>query len=121
MHLWPQLQSQILVEYYILLGLWEIKQKTLSDMATDHGCYIQQSQSLNIHTEKPDPRKLTSLHSTLGLRIHNSAHGFKSFLARTNLASTLLLVNYFVCFTIFSYLYFQYAFFIRVLKQECNV
>ncbi|XP_022773416.1 ribonucleoside-diphosphate reductase large subunit-like [Durio zibethinus] len=42
--------------------VWEIKQKTLVDMAVDRGCYIDQSQSLNIHMERPDPGKLTSLH-----------------------------------------------------------
>ncbi|WCJ43333.1 Ribonucleoside-diphosphate reductase large subunit [Euphorbia peplus] len=42
--------------------VWEIKQKTLVDMAADRGCYIDQSQSLNIHIEQPDLGKLTSLH-----------------------------------------------------------
>ncbi|KAK6257744.1 hypothetical protein QUC31_001203 [Theobroma cacao] len=42
--------------------VWEIKQKTLVDMAVDRGCYIDQSQSLNIHMEQPDPGKLPSLH-----------------------------------------------------------
>lgn len=42
--------------------VWEIKQKTLVDMAIDRGCYIDQSQSLNIHMDQPDPGKLTSLH-----------------------------------------------------------
>lgn len=42
--------------------VWEIKQRTLVDMAVDRGCYIDQSQSLNIHTEKPTFDKLTSLH-----------------------------------------------------------
>lgn len=42
--------------------VWEIKQKTLVDMAADRGCYIDQSQSLNIHMEQPDFGKLTSLH-----------------------------------------------------------
>lgn len=42
--------------------VWEIKQRTLIDMAVDRGCYIDQSQSLNIHTEKPTFDKLTSLH-----------------------------------------------------------
>ncbi|KAH9691832.1 Ribonucleoside-diphosphate reductase [Citrus sinensis] len=42
--------------------VWEIKQKTLVDMAADRGCYIDQSQSLNIHMEQPDHGKLTSLH-----------------------------------------------------------
>ena len=42
--------------------VWDIKQKTLVDMAVDRGRYIDQSQSLNIHIEQPDPGKLTSLH-----------------------------------------------------------
>ncbi|CAK7346753.1 unnamed protein product [Dovyalis caffra] len=42
--------------------VWEIKQKTLVDMAADRGCYIDQSQSLSIHMEQPDLGKLTSLH-----------------------------------------------------------
>ncbi|KAK1300338.1 Ribonucleoside-diphosphate reductase large subunit [Acorus calamus] len=42
--------------------VWEIKQKTLVDMAVDRGCYIDQSQSLNIHMDQPSYPKLTSLH-----------------------------------------------------------
>ncbi|KAL5223571.1 hypothetical protein ABZP36_010210 [Zizania latifolia] len=42
--------------------VWEIKQKTLVDMAVDRGCYIDQSQSLNVHMEQPNFGKLTSLH-----------------------------------------------------------
>ncbi|KAB1201076.1 Ribonucleoside-diphosphate reductase large subunit [Morella rubra] len=42
--------------------VWEIKQKTLVQMAIDRGCYIDQSQSLNIYMDQPDPGKLTSLH-----------------------------------------------------------
>ncbi|KAL5992766.1 ribonucleotide-diphosphate reductase subunit rnr1 [Asimina triloba] len=42
--------------------VWEIKQRTLVDMAVDRGCYIDQSQSLNIHMNQPDFGKLTSLH-----------------------------------------------------------
>lgn len=42
--------------------VWEIKQKILVDMAVDRGCYIDQSQSLNIHMDKPNFGKLTSLH-----------------------------------------------------------
>lgn len=42
--------------------VWEIKQKTLVDMAVSRSCYIDQSQSLNIHMEQPDLGKLTSLH-----------------------------------------------------------
>ncbi|BFG40851.1 hypothetical protein CerSpe_271250 [Prunus speciosa] len=46
----------------IYKSVWEIKQKTLVDMAADRGCYIDQSQSLNIHMDQPDLGKLTSLH-----------------------------------------------------------
>ncbi|TVU27835.1 hypothetical protein EJB05_19336 [Eragrostis curvula] len=42
--------------------VWEIKQKTIVDMAVDRGCYIDQSQSLNIHMDQPNSGKLTSLH-----------------------------------------------------------
>ncbi|CAA6673102.1 unnamed protein product [Spirodela intermedia] len=42
--------------------VWEIKQRTLVDMAVDRGCFIDQSQSLNIHMDQPNFGKLTSLH-----------------------------------------------------------
>ncbi len=42
--------------------VWEIKQKTIVDMAADRGAYICQSQSLNIHIQDPNFGKLTSLH-----------------------------------------------------------
>lgn len=42
--------------------VWEIKQRTLVDMAVHRGCYIDQSQSLNIHMDQPNFGKLTSLH-----------------------------------------------------------
>ncbi|CAM8907609.1 unnamed protein product [Rhodiola kirilowii] len=42
--------------------VWEIKQRTLVDMAVDRGCYIDQSQSLNIHMDQANFGKLTSLH-----------------------------------------------------------
>ncbi|KAG0452366.1 hypothetical protein HPP92_025030 [Vanilla planifolia] len=42
--------------------VWEIKQRTIVDMAVDRGCYIDQSQSLNIHMDQPNFGKLTSLH-----------------------------------------------------------
>ncbi|KAJ0989301.1 hypothetical protein J5N97_007657 [Dioscorea zingiberensis] len=77
MGLWsPTLKNQIIYENGSVLKIskipdhlkaiyktvWEIKQKTLVDMAIDRGCYIDQSQSLNIHMEKPNFVKLTSLH-----------------------------------------------------------
>ncbi|KAI3846347.1 hypothetical protein MKX03_035506 [Papaver bracteatum] len=46
----------------VLRTVWEIKQKSLVNMAVDRGCYIDQSQSLNIHMDKPNFEKLTSLH-----------------------------------------------------------
>ncbi|CAH1431670.1 unnamed protein product [Lactuca virosa] len=42
--------------------VWEIEQKTLVDMAADRGCYIDQSQSLNIFIDQPDFQKLEDLH-----------------------------------------------------------
>jgi len=52
--------------------VWEIKQKTLVDMAVDRGCYIDQSQSLNIHMDQPNFGKLTSLH------FHTWSRGLKT-------------------------------------------
>jgi ribonucleoside-diphosphate reductase alpha chain len=42
--------------------VWEIKQKTLIDMAADRGPYICQSQSLNLFMADPDYKKLSSMH-----------------------------------------------------------
>ena len=42
--------------------VWEIKQKTIIDMAADRGAYICQSQSLNLFMETPNLAKLTSMH-----------------------------------------------------------
>ena len=42
--------------------VWEIKQKTIIDMAADRGAYICQSQSLNLFIESPNYGKLTSMH-----------------------------------------------------------
>lgn len=41
---------------------WEIKQKTLIDMAADRGKYICQSQSLNLFVPKPSIKTLSSMH-----------------------------------------------------------
>ena len=46
----------------IFKTVWEIKQKTLIDMAADRGPYVCQSQSLNLFLGDPDYRKLTSMH-----------------------------------------------------------
>lgn len=42
--------------------VWEIKQKTIIDMAADRGAFICQSQSLNIHIQDANFGKLTSMH-----------------------------------------------------------
>jgi ribonucleoside-diphosphate reductase alpha chain len=42
--------------------VWEIKQRSIIDMAADRGAFIDQSQSLNIHIEDPNFGKLTSMH-----------------------------------------------------------
>jgi ribonucleoside-diphosphate reductase alpha chain len=41
---------------------WEIKQRTLIDMAAQRGAFICQSQSLNLSMENPTYAKLTSMH-----------------------------------------------------------
>ena len=42
--------------------VWEIKQKTVIDMAADRGAFICQSQSMNLFIEDPDFKKLSSMH-----------------------------------------------------------
>lgn len=42
--------------------VWEIKQRTLIDMAADRGAFICQSQSLNLFVDNPTASKLTSMH-----------------------------------------------------------
>ena len=42
--------------------VWEIKQKTLIDMAADRGPFICQSQSLNLFIQEPTIAKLSSMH-----------------------------------------------------------
>ena len=42
--------------------VWEIKQKSLIDMAADRGAFICQSQSLNLFLQEQDFAKLTSMH-----------------------------------------------------------
>ena len=41
---------------------WEIKQRSLIDMAADRGRFICQSQSLNAFMDAPNHDKLTSMH-----------------------------------------------------------
>ncbi len=42
--------------------VWEIKQRTIIDMAADRGAFICQSQSLNLFVDNPTMSKLTSMH-----------------------------------------------------------
>jgi len=42
--------------------VWEIKQRTLIDMAADRGAFIDQSQSFNAFMAQPSAAKLTSMH-----------------------------------------------------------
>lgn len=42
--------------------VWEIKQRSIIDMAADRGAYICQSQSLNLFVDQPTSSKLTSMH-----------------------------------------------------------
>ncbi len=42
--------------------VWEIKQKSIIDMAADRGAYICQSQSMNVHLQEPTFAKLSSMH-----------------------------------------------------------
>lgn len=42
--------------------VWEIKQRTIIDMAADRGAYICQSQSLNLFVDSPNAARLTSMH-----------------------------------------------------------
>eukprot|EP01112_Ceratiomyxa_fruticulosa_P019404 TRINITY_DN6347_c0_g1_i1.p1 TRINITY_DN6347_c0_g1~~TRINITY_DN6347_c0_g1_i1.p1 ORF type:complete len:676 (-),score=148.38 TRINITY_DN6347_c0_g1_i1:260-2149(-) len=42
--------------------VWEIKQRTLIDMAADRGAFIDQSQSFNVFIAEPNFPKLTSMH-----------------------------------------------------------
>ncbi|KAK8959124.1 Ribonucleoside-diphosphate reductase large subunit [Platanthera guangdongensis] len=55
----PQIPEHLKAIYKTV---WEVKQRTIVDMAIDRGCYIDQSQSLNIHMDQPNFGKLTSLH-----------------------------------------------------------
>lgn len=41
---------------------WEISPKVILDMARDRGCYICQSQSMNVFVEDPNNSKLSSMH-----------------------------------------------------------
>lgn len=51
---------------------WELKQRTLVDMAADRGAYVDQSQSLNIYMADATASKMTSLH------FHSWSRGLKT-------------------------------------------
>ncbi len=55
----PEIPNDIKVKYKTV---WEISQKVLIDMAKDRGCFIDQSQSLNLFMENPSVSKLSSMH-----------------------------------------------------------
>ena len=42
--------------------VWEILQKKVLDLPTDHSAFIYQSQSLNVHLQSPSLGQLTSMH-----------------------------------------------------------
>jgi len=42
--------------------VWEMKMRSLIDMAADRGAFIDQSQSLNLFVAAPNTQKLTSMH-----------------------------------------------------------
>ena len=50
--------------------IWEISQKKVLDLAADHGAFICQSQSLNMHLQAPTASQLTSM---VGGMVLNSA------------------------------------------------
>merc|ERR1712086_45094 len=52
--------------------VWEVKQRSVLDMAADRGAYIDQSQSLNIHMIDVTAAKLSSMH------FHGWARGLKT-------------------------------------------
>lgn len=55
----PEIPSEIKGLYKTV---WEIKMRTIIDMAADRGAYICQSQSLNLFINSPNTSKLTSMH-----------------------------------------------------------
>ena len=42
--------------------VWELKQKTIIEMAADRGRFIDQSQSMNLYFENPTYSKITKAH-----------------------------------------------------------
>jgi ribonucleotide reductase alpha subunit len=55
----PEIPADLRARYKTV---WEIKQKTLIDMAADRGAFICQSQSLNLFVADPTIAKLSSMH-----------------------------------------------------------
>jgi len=55
----PEIPATLKARYKTV---WEIKQKTLIDMAADRGAFICQSQSLNLFVADPTIAKLSSMH-----------------------------------------------------------
>lgn len=85
--LWtPELKQQIIMRNGSVQGIdvipeeiqalyktaWEIKQRTLIDMAAARGAFICQSQSLNLFLENPNYARLTSMH------FYGWKHGLKT-------------------------------------------
>ena len=77
LNLWsPELKDHIIADNGSIQGIptipdnikslyktvWEVKQKTLIDMAADRGAFICQSQSLNLFIADPTISKLSSMH-----------------------------------------------------------
>lgn len=52
----------------IFRTVWEIKQRSLIEMAADRAPFVDQSQSLNLYLPQPDPGKLAAMHM-LGWRL----------------------------------------------------
>ncbi|MET3503546.1 ribonucleoside-diphosphate reductase alpha chain [Mucilaginibacter rubeus] len=55
----PEIPADIKALYKTV---WEIKMRSIIDMAADRGAYICQSQSLNLFINSPNASKLTSMH-----------------------------------------------------------
>ncbi len=55
----PEIPEKLKILYRTV---WEIPQRSLIDMAADRGCYIDQSQSLNLFLETPTIGKLSSMY-----------------------------------------------------------
>jgi len=72
----PELKNEIIARHGSVQGIpeipldlqmlyrtvWEIKQRSLIDMAADRGIYVDQSQSFNVHIAQPSFAALTSMH-----------------------------------------------------------